>query len=133
MVHLLCCTICDEKSGKKLWLVKKPQGKTMLKMRPRTPDEFAADVRRGGLIALPGALERFTPEELKAALHRHMTLDWADMDEEDQAANLRAAKEGETVRGAFRVRVTPEQDPDLWIITEADRTMTTFQLPEEFE
>lgn len=104
----------------------------MLK-RPRALNEFAAEVRRGGLVATPGALERFAPEQLKTALHRHMTLDWKDMDEEDQAANLRAAMEGgERVLGAFRCRVTPDQDPDLWIITEADRSMTTFLLLEEY-
>lgn len=100
---------------------------------PRALNEFAAEVRRGGLVATPGALERFAPEQLKTALHRHMTLDWKDMDPEDQAANLRAAMEGgERVLGAFRCRVTPDQDPDLWIITEADRSMTTFLLPEEY-
>ena len=61
---------------------------------PRALNEFAAEVRRGGLVATPGALERFAPEQLKTALHRHMALDWKDMDKEDQAANLCAAMEG---------------------------------------
>jgi len=100
---------------------------------PRALNEFAAEVRRGGLVATPGALERFAPEQLKTALHRHMALDWKDMDKEDQAANLCAAMEGGArVLGAFRCRVTPDQDPDLWIITEADRSVTTFLLPEEY-
>jgi len=90
---------------------------------PRPLNEFAAEVRAGGLFAT----------QLKTALHRHMALDWKDMDEEDQAANLCAAMEGGArVLGAYRCRVTPEQDPDLWIITEADRSVTTFLLPEEY-
>jgi hypothetical protein len=101
----------------------------------RKPDhnEFESEIKRGNLVATPGALETFTAKELKTALHRHMRLDWSDMDAEDRAANLRAAMEGgERVLSAYRVRVTGKQRPDLWIITEADRSVTTLLLPKEY-
>lgn len=97
------------------------------------PNEFAAEVGHGDIMATPGVMERFKPSEIRAALRRHVRLDWKDMDAEDQAANLRAAMTGEgRVLGAYRIRVTREQSPDLWIITEADRSITTFLLPEEY-
>lgn len=97
------------------------------------PNEFAAAVQEGDLLATPGVMERFKPSEIAAAMRRYLRLDWKDMDEEDQQENLRAAMTGEgRVLGAYRIRVTREQRPDLWIITEADRSSTTFLLPEEY-
>lgn len=97
------------------------------------PNEFAADVMRGDLYATPAVVERYSPSEVRAAIIRHMNLDWRDMDPEDRALNLEAAMERKgRVLGAFRVKVTREQRPDLWIVTEADRSATTILLPEEY-
>ena len=102
-------------------------------MKKPAENEFAAAVRAGQVMATPGVMERFHRSETAAAMLRHIRLDWKDMDEEDQSENLRAAMTGEgRVLGAFRIRVTREQLPDLWIITEADRSVTTLLLPEEY-
>lgn len=96
-------------------------------------NEFAVDVARGRVLATRGAVNTFTPDEISAAIARHMALDWRDMDREDQEANLDAAMTGRgRVFGAFRVRGEAGERCDLWIITEADRHATTALLPEEY-
>ena len=101
-------------------------------MKP-AENEFAAEVRASEMLATPGVIDRFTQAEIARAMQRYVRLDWKDMDEHDQRENLRAAMTGEgRVLGAYRIRVTREQSPDLWIITEADRSVTTLLLPEEY-
>ena len=84
----------------------------------------------GRLVATPGALAllRCAGEDLlPALLERHRSGDWGDVSPED------ARKNEVSVRYGFRVissyRVAGER---LWIITEADRSATTFLLPEEY-
>jgi hypothetical protein len=103
----------------------------MLKAPAR--NEFAAEVEEGPILVTPGVVDSFKPWEVKRALERHLALDWTDMDDEDAAANLRAAMEGGSrVFSAFRVRAKADERCDLWIITEADRSSTTILLPEEY-
>jgi len=103
----------------------------MLKAPAR--NEFAADVQDGLILVTPGVVENFKPWEVKRALERHISLDWADMDDEDAAANLAAAMEGGSrVFSAFRVRAKDNERCDLWIITEADRSSTTILTPEDY-
>jgi len=103
----------------------------MLKAPAR--NEFAAEVEEAPIMVTPGVIESFKPWQVKRALERHLALDWTDMDEEDAAANLRAAMEGGSrVFSAFRVRAKADERCDLWIITEADRSSTTVLLPEEY-
>jgi hypothetical protein len=47
---------------------------------------------------------------------------------EDHLANLRAAREGTRVFSAYELR----DGTRIWIITEADRSVTTILLPEEY-
>ena len=94
-------------------------------------NEFAIQVGRAPLLATPGVMVSFTAEEIDQALHRHINLDWSDMDDEDRALNLRAAMENKgRVLSAYKVR--DKDTPDLWIITEADRSSTTVLLPSEY-
>ena len=97
------------------------------------PNEFAADAMAAPFLVTPGCVQRFTRAEIDDAIMRHLSLDWKDMDEEDQAANLAAAMEGDgRVFSAYRVRAKADERCDLWIITEADRSSTTILLPEEY-
>ena len=59
---------------------------------------------------------------------RHMNLDPGDLSAEDQLANLRAVREGARVFSVYRL----SDDTRIWIITEADRSVTTTLLPEEY-
>lgn len=97
------------------------------------PNEFAADAMAAPFLVTPGCVQRFTRAEIDDAIMRHLSLDWTDMDKEDRAANLRAAMTGEgRVFSAYRIRAKKGEPCDLWVITEADRSVTTALLPEEY-
>ncbi len=57
-----------------------------------------------------------------------MNLDPGLLGAEDQLQNLRAVREGTRVFSAYELR----DGTRIWIITEADRSMTTILLPEEY-
>lgn len=67
-------------------------------------------------------------------LQRHMTGDDGDLDEEDKAENRLSLKHNYRILSAYHF--SPANDPDnkikFWIITEADRSVTTVLLPEEY-
>ncbi len=63
------------------------------------------------------------------SLARHATGDWGDMSREDKAENNLALKEGNL--RIFSAYETPGL-PKIWIITEADRSVTTILFPEEY-
>lgn len=95
------------------------------------PNEFAAEALRAPFMITPGALERFSRAEIDDAVMRHLAMDWSDMDEDDQDMNRAAAMEGGArVFSAYRVR--DKVVCDLWVITEADRSVTTILLPSEY-
>lgn len=82
----------------------------------------------GKIVATPGALslaERGI--DLLEYLQRHLNGDWGDLCDEDKVENLFSLEHGFRLLSAFD---TP--CGKLWIITEADRTVTTFLLPEEY-
>jgi hypothetical protein len=84
----------------------------------------------GRLIATPGALNAFaaTGENTINYIVRHMNLDPGALGAEDQLQNLRAVREGTRVFSAYELR----DGTRIWIITEADRSVTTILLPEEY-
>lgn len=84
----------------------------------------------GQVVGTPGALaalvkNNITPLELLA---RHVTLDPGCLDAHDQTANRQALRTGSRILSSYRL----EDETKLWIITEADRSATTFLLPEEY-
>lgn len=82
----------------------------------------------GRIVATPGALERYSPDQLAQFLRRHLTGDWGDLDAHDRAANKTALQIGARIFSSYRM---PDGEK-LWIITEADRSATTFLLPGEY-
>lgn len=84
----------------------------------------------GQIVATPGAIEALrragqTPLEFLA---RHARGDWGELDREDQQENGFSLREGFRLLSAYRLK----DGRRLWIITEADRSVTTFLLPEEY-
>ena len=59
----------------------------------------------------------------------HMNLDLGEFGTEGQVANLRAVRDGTRVFSAYDLRA----GICIWIITEADRSVTTILLPEEYK
>jgi len=83
----------------------------------------------GKVCATPGALaflreNNLTPYEF---LHRHHTGDWGELDDEDIEANRAALQYRSRLLSSYQVG-----NQKLWIITEADRSVTTVLLPEEY-
>lgn len=84
----------------------------------------------GRIVATPGAIEA-----LEAAgqipwdfLGRHLKGDWGELDEEDKAENEASLKRGSRLLSAYHTK----NGRKLWVITEADRSVTTLLLPEEY-
>ena len=85
----------------------------------------------GQIVATPGALEALKAEGSNGLelLKRHVSGDWGDLSEDDRRENQLSVKEGFRILSAYRLQRTGVK---LWIITEADRSATTFLLPEEY-
>ena len=81
-------------------------------------------------MATPGALNAFaaTGENPINYIVRHMNLDPGSLGAEDQLHNLRAVRAGTRVFSAYELR----DGTRIWIITEADRSVTSILLPEEY-
>jgi hypothetical protein len=85
----------------------------------------------GQVVATTGAVEVIQRRgiDVRLLLLRHITGDWGDLDDEDKARNDQAVHQGTRILSAYG----PPGEPDtLWIITEADRSSTTFLLPGEY-
>jgi hypothetical protein len=81
----------------------------------------------GRIVATPHALEILSPEDILAGLRRHMAGDWGDMPQEDHHANDRALIEGTRILSPY-----PAKGGRFWILTEADRSVTTLLIPEDY-
>jgi hypothetical protein len=84
----------------------------------------------GSVVATPGALEAFraSGEEPLPFLQRHLTGDWGELDEHDVRENELSLECGWRILSCYRLR----NGTRIWIITEADRSVTTVLLPEEY-
>ncbi len=84
----------------------------------------------GAVVATPGALEELGQAGLSplSLLQRHVSGDWGDVDTHDRRANNAALKHGTRLLSSY----TLPGGGKVWIITEADRSWTTFLLPEEY-
>ncbi len=85
----------------------------------------------GQIVATPAALALLgqvnkTPAEF---LSRHLRGDWGDdLCQDDKTENELSLKEGFRLLSSYNVT----DGEKLWIITEADRSVTTLLLPEEY-
>ena len=66
-------------------------------------------------------------KDLLGYMVRHLSGDWGDLADEDKQENEFSMKNGFRILSAY---IT--SSGKLWIITEADRSATTFLLPEEY-
>jgi hypothetical protein len=84
----------------------------------------------GQIVATPGALRAFasTSEEPLPYLCRHLYGDWGDVDAHDRAENELSLVHDLRLLSAYSL----QNGTRFWIIAEADRSATTFLLPEEY-
>jgi hypothetical protein len=85
---------------------------------------------RGQIVATPGALQALEEagENSAALLQRHVMGDWGELDEHDRLENERSLTGGCRLLSAYILSTGVK----LWIITEADRSVTTLLLPSEY-
>jgi hypothetical protein len=81
----------------------------------------------GRIVATHHALEVLAFEDILSGIRRHEAGDWGEVPPEDRQANDRALMEGTRILSAY-----PSKGRRFWIITEADRSVTTVLLPEDY-
>ena len=84
----------------------------------------------GRLVATPRALALLeqTNKSPLEYVSRHLRGDWGDLDQQDKAENELSLKYGFRLLSSYHVTAAEK----IWIITEADRSVTTLLLPEEY-
>lgn len=94
------------------------------------PERFQPLFALGALVATPAALETLNAHVIKFEdlLLRHVSGDWGNLEGDDQALNRQALEDGSRILSSYVL--APEVK--VWIITEADRSVTTLLLPEEY-
>ncbi|WP_313025563.1 DUF6094 domain-containing protein [Pseudomonas lopnurensis] len=113
---------------------------------PSTNDEPPAPSPASGSIQ-EGSEPLFLPEQvvMTAAIHqlveagllkpapylkRHLEGDWGNLDDQDWNANQQALNHGDRLFSSYDVDAGDESR--IWIITEADRSVTTILLPSDY-
>lgn len=92
-----------------------------------------AKFKLGQLVWTRGVNDKVADDERFAkfvtdSLKRHAKGDWGDMCDEDKQENELSLKEGFRLFSAYEKKGLPK----IWVITEADRSVTTILFPEEY-
>ncbi len=82
----------------------------------------------GQMVITTNALKTLCPEDVYCGLRRHAACDWGELCPEDIEENNRSLQDGCRLLSAYRDR----RGVKFWIITEADRSVTTVLLPEDY-
>ena len=93
-------------------------------------DAHVATLELGAVVATPGAIEALAAADQgpREFLERHLNGDWGEVSSEDWALNDRSVRDGLRILSAYMLKTSVK----IWIITEADRSVTTILLPEEY-
>ena len=81
----------------------------------------------GQMAITANASLRLATEEVLTALRRHASGDWGDLCPDDTLANDIALQQGGRLLSAYG-----HNQHRFWVITEADRSVTTVLLPEDY-
>jgi hypothetical protein len=84
----------------------------------------------GQVVATPGALEAIQDagQEPVEFLQRHIAGDWGEVPPEDAQENELSVGQGFRILSAYSLSTGVK----IWIISEADRSVTTLLLPQEY-
>jgi len=100
------------------------------------PNRHQPRFELGMIVSTPGALDACPLDQITRCLARHLTADWGCVCADDKEANNEALSNGERLLSAYPIDpAKPSKgfgDNTLWIITEADRSVTTVLLPDEY-
>ena len=81
----------------------------------------------GCLVITRNALDLLTEPEIARGLARHIAGDWGELPFEDARANEDGLIHGDRLLSAYG-----QGERRFWIITEADRSVTTILLPNDY-
>jgi Protein of unknown function (DUF2958) len=103
-----------------------PRRLSVVRAQERGPAKFPF----GQVVATPGAVAAFEQagDHPFLYLQRHAHGDWGDLDTQDVAESEFSLVNGLRLLSAY----TLSDGTLIWIITEADRSVTTLLLPEEY-
>lgn len=82
----------------------------------------------GRVVITANAQNTLVKDDAIKGFTRHMTGDWGDLCEEDRQANEDALNRDLRLLSSYSDR----NGTKFWIITEADRSLTTILLPEDY-
>lgn len=84
--------------------------------------------RLGRIVATLNALSCLNDDDILTGIQRHQAGGWGDLDEHDRQENELSLKQGLRLLSVYRAA----NGTKFWIITEADRSVTTVLLPEDY-
>jgi len=86
----------------------------------------------GQVVATPGALAALkkSGQQPGEFLTRHVNREWGDLSDEDRKENQMSLKRGFRLLSSYRT--SSGDKTKVWVITEAERSVTTLLLPEEY-
>ena len=82
----------------------------------------------GRIVLTANAANVLAHNDLEVGLLRHVAGDWGDLEEPDRQENEKALLNGFRLLSSYRANAGIK----FWIITEADRYITTVLLPEDY-
>lgn len=84
----------------------------------------------GQVVATPNALDALDRAAINGMdlIRRHQHADWGNVPPADAEENDRSVTNGWRILSSYALN----DDQNLWIITEADRSATTLLLPEDY-
>src|SRR5882762_6143003 len=82
----------------------------------------------GEIHVTAGAAEKLPPEDINEAVRRHGRGDWGDLDVGDIELNIQRLETGGPIASIY----TASNGLKFYVLTEADREVTTVLLPEEY-
>jgi hypothetical protein len=91
-------------------------------------EQHRVRVPMGNVLATANALSRLCPESIIEGLERHRRGDWGHVDAHDFQANQEALRHGGRLLSVYY----DQRQMKFWIITDADRSVTTVLLPEDY-
>jgi len=83
----------------------------------------------GDIVATKAFMEKVDPRYALSCLELHHSGDWGMCDPEDAKSNDACIKDGGRLMSVWPL---PDEAESFWIITEWDRSVTTFLLPSDY-
>ena len=82
----------------------------------------------GEIRLTPGAATKLLPQDIDEAVRRHGRGDWGEVGSQGNQDNAARVEQGGTIASIY----TSSGGIKFYVITEADRAITTVLLPEEY-